>query len=105
MADELVPGAEPDAPQKDGVQAPQAGWHVHWFPGRLEHLDILGDHEVVPYPLSLIGNLPHGVVQVPVKAGKEPEAVLGWAAVLQEETASLATDYSTALIDIYLEAA
>jgi hypothetical protein len=55
--------------------------------------------------LSVIGNVPHGVVQVPVKAGKEPEAVLGWAPVFQEETAGLAADYSPALIDIYLEAA
>jgi hypothetical protein len=55
--------------------------------------------------LSLIGNVPHGVVQVPVKAGKEPEAVLGRAPVSQEETAGLAADYSPALIDIYLESA
>ena len=58
-----------------------------------------------PTALSLIGNVPHGVVQVPVKAGKEPEAVLGRAPVIQDETAGLAADYFPALINIYLEAA
>jgi hypothetical protein len=74
---------------------------------QLKYLDVPGGHEVSQHPtaLSLIGNVPHGVVQVPVKAGKEPEAVLGRAPVLQEETAGLTADYSPALIDVHLEAA